>query len=127
MQAALAALLAFDPARAADQNAEAVAEALARLRTGGIAPAARADAQGRFRRGDALGYVGETLHAWGDPTETLRATLAALCEGCELVTCIAGDGAPLSAEQVAGCVPDGVELDTQEGGQPAWWWLLCAE
>jgi len=24
-------------------------------------------------------------------------------------------------------VPDGVELEYHEGGQPAWWWLLCAE
>jgi hypothetical protein len=24
-------------------------------------------------------------------------------------------------------VPEGVELEYHDGGQPAWWWLLCAE
>ena len=60
---------------------------------GGVAPAARDDAQGRFRAGDAVGYAGGELVAWGEPGETLAATLAQLAEGAELVTCIAGDAA----------------------------------
>ena len=55
------------------------------------------------------------------------ALLGALADGAELVTCIAGDGAPLDADAVAATVPGGIELDFHEGGQPAWWWLLCAE
>ena len=43
------------------------------------------------------------------------------------VTCLAGAGAPLDREWVEAHVPDGVEVEYHEGGQPAWWWLLCAE
>jgi len=42
------------------------------------------------------------------------------------VTCIAGAGAPLSADAVA-AMANGVELELSEGGQPAYWWLLSAE
>ncbi len=126
-QAGLAALLALDAAQSAEENARAVAEAAASLRTGGLAAAARDDVDGRFAAGDALGYVEEQLVAWGDPQTTLARTLALVAEGCELVTCIAGDEAPLPREAVEAAVPPGAELDYHDGGQPAWWWLLCAE
>lgn len=126
-QQGLAALLAFEGGRSADENAAAVDEAAELLRTGGVAEAARDDADGRFRAGEAVGYVGEELVAWGDPAQTLRATLATLAEGCEVVTCLAGEGAPLDEAGVAAAMPEGVELDHHEGGQPAWWWLLAAE
>jgi DAK2 domain fusion protein YloV len=126
-QAGLAALLAFDAGAGAEENAAAVAEAAEGLATGGVAPAARDDAQRRFREGDTVGYVGEDLVAWGDPEEVLRRVLEPVCAGAEVVTCVAGDGAPLDAEAVAALVPEGVELDHHEGGQPSWWWLLAAE
>jgi uncharacterized protein len=126
-QEGLAALLAFDPALGAEANAEAVAEARAALAVGGVAEAARDDPDGRFAVGDAVGYRGDELVAWGDPSATLAATLNALADGAELVTCIAGAGAPLREEAVAAVLPAGVELDYHDGGQPAWWWLLCAE
>ena len=126
-QEGLTAALAFDPERPAEENAAAVEDAASVLRSGGVAPAARDDKGGRFAAGDAVGYVEDELVAWGDPRETLAATLRALADGCEVVTCLAGDGAPLGEEEVAALVPDGVELDYHEGGQPAWWWLLCAE
>ena len=50
-----------------------------------------------------------------------------IAAGAELLTCIAGEGAPLGRDGVESRVPDGVELEYHEGGQPAWWWLLCAE
>ena len=65
--------------------------------------------------------------AWGDPAETLRATLAQVAEGAELVTCIAGERRAAGARRVEAALPDGAELDYHDGGQPAWWWLLCAE
>ena len=77
--------------------------------------------------GDAVGYSGEDLVAWGEPADVLAKTLRAVTEGCELVTCVAGDGAPLRRDAVERAVPEGVELDYHEGGQPSWWWLLCAE
>jgi uncharacterized protein len=126
-QAGLAAALALDPQRSATENAEAMEEALAQVRTGGVARAARDDGQGRFAAGEAVGYVGEDLVAWGGPESTLGAVLEQLSDNAELVTCIAGDGAPLSAASVRRLVPDGVELEVSEGGQPSWWWLISAE
>jgi DAK2 domain fusion protein YloV len=126
-QEGLAALLAFDPARLSHENAAAVALAAEALRIGGVAPAARDDVQGRFAAGDAVGYPGGELVAWGEPAATLAATLDQLVDGAELLTCIAGEAPPLGQDDVQANVPDGVELEYHEGGQPAWWWLLCAE
>jgi DAK2 domain fusion protein YloV len=126
-QAGLAALLAFDADAGAEENAAAVAQAAAGLVTGGVARAARDDASGRFAEGDAVGYAGEDLIAWGAPEAVLGQVLEAVCAGAELVTCIAGEGAPLPADAVEALVPDGVELDHHAGGQPSWWWLLAAE
>jgi len=126
-QEGLAALLAFDPARPSAENALAVRSAADALRIGGVAPAARDDAQGRFAAGDAVGYAGGELVAWGDPAATLAATLDRLVDGAELLTCIAGEKPPLGQEDVKARVPEGVEVEYHEGGQPAWWWLLCAE
>ena len=126
-QEGLAALLAFDPAMHAEANAEAVGAAAEALRIGGVAQAARDDAQGRFSAGEALGYAGGELVAWGDPAETLATTLAQIADGAELLTCIAGDEPPLDRAAVEARAPAGVEVEYHEGGQPAWWWLLCAE
>jgi dihydroxyacetone kinase-like predicted kinase len=126
-QAGLAALLAFDPGLGADENAAAVAQAADGLVTGGVAPAARDDPAGRFTEGDAVGYAGEELIAWGGAEDVLREVLTAVCADAEVVTCVAGEGAPLDAGAVEALVPEGVELDHHEGGQPSWWWLLAAE
>ena len=126
-QEGLAALLAFDPTAGAEVNAEAVGRAADALRVGGVAPAARDDVRGRFAAGEAVGYAGGELVAWGDPERTLAETLERLAGGTELVTCLAGAGAPLDREWVEAHMPDGVEVEYHEGGQPAWWWLLCAE
>jgi uncharacterized protein len=126
-QAGLAALVAFDRTRSGELNAGAVGEAMAAVRTGGVAEAARDDAQGRFRAGDALGYDGEELAAWGEPAGVLAETMARLGDGRELLTCIAGAGAPLAREAVEAAAPPGVELELHTGDQPAWWWLLAAE
>jgi fatty acid kinase len=74
-----------------------------------------------------VGYAGEDLVAWGDPERTLATVIEHIGEGCEVLTCVAGEGAPLDEKAVAATVPEGLELDFHEGGQPAWWWLLCAE
>ncbi|HEY8769967.1 MAG TPA: DAK2 domain-containing protein [Thermoleophilaceae bacterium] len=126
-QEGLAALLAFDPARDVGENSRAVADAASALRLGGVAPAARDDAQGRFKEGDAVGYVEGELCAWGDPSDTLAKALAGLAEDAELVTCVAGDSPPLSRESVEALRPKHVEFEYHDGGQPAWWWLLCSE
>src|SRR3954462_13734479 len=102
-------------------------DALARLHVGSVAPAARPDAQGRFAPGDAVGFVDDQIVSWGDPAPTLRAVLDSLSDGAELVTCIAGDGAPLGSEEVRALVREDVELELSDGGQPNYWWLLAAE
>jgi fatty acid kinase len=126
-QAGLAAAVALESDRTVEENAKALNEALAHLRTGAVAQAARDDAQGRFGRGEAVGFVADEVVAWGEPGETLRAVLATLAEGAELISVLAGQDAPLEPEDVAGLVNGGVELELRRGGQPAYWWLLAAE
>jgi uncharacterized protein len=126
-QAALAALVAYSSERGAVANAAAIEAALERVRSGSVAPAARDDTAGRFRAGDAVGFVDETLIAWGGPEETLSRVFATLGAGSELITCIAGLDAPLGSELVAALVPSEVELEHRDGGQPGHWWLLSAE
>jgi DAK2 domain fusion protein YloV len=126
-QAALAALVAYSPERSALDNGAAIEAALERVRSGSVAPAARDDAQGRFRVGDAVGFVDETLVAWGQPEATLTQVLLTLGDGSELITCIAGEDAPLASERVATLVPNEIELEHRDGGQPGHWWLLTAE
>jgi uncharacterized protein len=126
-QVGLSALLAFDPSIGVEENASALAEAVDAVSAGGVARAARDDASGRFVEGDAVGYADEELIAWGAPDEVLRDVLDRICEDAEVVTVVAGEGVPLDAAAVAALVPEGVELDQHEGGQPSWWWLLAAE
>src|SRR3954471_2550893 len=126
-QEGLAAIVAFNSNSSAEDNAAALWGAVSALATGGVAPAARDDAQGRFRTGEAVGYAGDELVAWGEPDEVLRETIKKLAEGRELVTCIAGAEAPLGEDEVERALPDGLELDFHDGGQPAWWYLLAVE
>jgi DAK2 domain fusion protein YloV len=126
-QAALAALVAHAPERGAEANAVAIKSALERVRSGSIAPAARDDADGRFRAGDAVGFVEEQLVAWGPPEATMAQVLASLGDGSELITCIAGAGAPLAGDRIATLAPAQVAFEHRDGGQPSYWWLLSAE
>jgi len=126
-QAGLAAAVSFDPARSAAENAAAMEDALAHVRTGGVAPAAREDASGRFRRGEAVGFVDDEIVAWGEPDAALRDVIGRIADGAELVTVIRGTGAPLDDDAVHALAPAGVELECEDGGQPSWWWLLAAE
>jgi DAK2 domain fusion protein YloV len=126
-QAGLSAAFALNADRAAGENAAAMQEILDAVRTGGVAPAARQDPDGRFAIGDAVGYVGDDLVAWGDPSATLKSVLGQLSTDAELVTCIEGEGAPLDGAAVTALAPEGVELELEDGGQPSWWWLLAAE
>jgi DAK2 domain fusion protein YloV len=126
-QASLLALIELDPSATAEENAERLGAALGEIATGGVAPAARDDAQGRFRQGDAVGFVGEEIVAWGGAGSTLAATIESLAEGAEIVTVVAGHEAPIPLDEIDPHIPDGVELETHEGGQPSWWWLLAAQ
>ncbi len=126
-QASLLALVELDPAATLEENAGRLEAALADVATGGVAPAARDDAQGRFKRGDAVGFVAGEIVAWGGAGSTLSETIAILAAGAEIVTVIGGAAAPIRLDQVDAHVPEGVELEKHEGGQPSWWWLLAAQ
>jgi DAK2 domain fusion protein YloV len=126
-QAGLAAAVALTVDRSAAENAAAMTAALAAVRVAGVAPAARDDGEGRFRVGEAVGYVDEELVAWGDPEGTLRTVLARVGDGAELVTLIAADDAPLAPEAARALAPDPEATECTTGGQPSWWWLIAAE
>jgi len=126
-QASLLALVELDPALRAAENAERLDSALADVATGGVAPAGRDDARGRFRKGDAVGFAGGEIVAWGGAGSTLTETIQHLAAEAEIVTVIAGEGAPIALAEIDTHVPDGVEIETHEGGQPSWWWLLAAQ
>jgi uncharacterized protein len=126
-QAGLATAVSLDPDRGAAENAAAMTETLEHVRTGAVAPAARDDAQGRFRAGDAVGFVEEELVAWGAPRETLKDVIAQLAQNAELITCLRGVDAPLDDETVHALASREIELELSEGGQPSYWWLLAAE
>ena len=90
-------------------------------------PLPYAAAQGRFKKGDAVGFAEGEILAWGGAGSTLTATIQHLAEGAEIVTVIAGEGAPIALADVDTHAPAGVEVEKHEGGQPSWWWLLAAQ
>jgi dihydroxyacetone kinase-like predicted kinase len=104
--------------------------ALEEIKVGAVAPAARDDKQNRFRAGDAVGFIGDEIVAWGDVAETLASLIERLADGAEVVSCIAGAGAPLGGAEVAALgrrsAPH-VEVECLEGGQAHYWWVLAAE
>jgi uncharacterized protein len=133
-QAGLLAAVELLGDRPLEQNAQALNEALARVRTGAVAPAARADPRGRFQAGEAIGFLDEEVVAWGEPAATLRGVLLALADGAELLSVLSGEGAPLDPPAVAALLGgegsnggNGAELEQRHGGQSAYWWLLAAE
>jgi len=126
-QESLLALVELDPGTSAAENAERLESALDGVAIGGVAPAARDDVQGRFKQGDAVGFADGEIVAWGGSGSTLATTIQHLAEGAEIVTVIAGEGAPIALEEIDTHAPDGVEVETHEGGQPSWWWLLAAQ
>jgi len=126
-QAGLAAAVSLDPNRDAAANAEAMTHTLERVRTGAVAPAARDDMQGRFREGDAVGFIEEQIVAWGRPRDALREVLEQLAQSAELITCLRGAQAPLDDGTVEALAAGEVEFELSDGGQERYWWLLSAE
>ena len=126
-QAGLAASVSLDPNRAASANAAAMVRTLERVRTGAVAAAAREDVGGRFREGDAVGFIEEEIVVWGTPRVALRGVLERLAEEAELITCLRGAGAPLDDATVQALAHGDVEFELSEGGQQNYWWLLSAE
>ena len=126
-QAALVALVELDTELDATANAERIDSALTEIRWGSVAPAARADPEGRFVRGDAVGFAGEEVVAWGGAGSTLSATIGRIAEEVEIVTVIEGEGAPIPLDHLPLELAEGVELELHRGGQSHYWWLIAAQ
>jgi uncharacterized protein len=126
-QAGLSALVEFDPELDARTNAARLADAVAAIRTGAVAPAARDDVEGRFVEGETVGFAGGEIVAWGEPQSALAAVIERLADGAEIVSVIAGEDAPIALGDIEGNIPAGVELELHEGGQPHYWWLLASQ
>jgi len=126
-QAGLAAAVTLDPGRSAGENARAMEETIERVRTGAVAPAARDDASGRFRQGDAVGFVEDEIVVWGRPRDALRGVLERLARNAELITCLKGADVPLDDDTVQALAQGDVEFELSDGGQQSYWWLLSAE
>jgi dihydroxyacetone kinase-like predicted kinase len=126
-QAGVAALVELNLTASIDENEERIDSALEGIRAGSVAPASRDDAKGRFVTGDAVGFVGDEIVAWGGAGSTLGETMTRLGEGAEILTVIGGQGAPIALSELEGLAPEGVELELHDGGQPNYWWLLAAQ
>jgi uncharacterized protein len=129
-QAGLSCLVVHDGALSAEENATRLAAALEEIGVGAVAPAARDDRQERFRAGDAVGFIDDQIVAWGDPEETFAAVVERLAQDSEVVTCVAGAGAPLYTQTIFNVgerVAPQIELECFDGGQAHYWWLLAAE
>jgi DAK2 domain fusion protein YloV len=133
LQAGLAALVAFDPARGAAENVEAMQEAVDAVATGAVTIASR-DVQLNgvaVQSGKWLGLAdGEPVAGGETFAEVADAVLERLLEEPRgLVTLLTGEDAPdlepLLAE-IRTRHPD-LELEVHEGGQPHYPLLLAAE
>jgi dihydroxyacetone kinase-like predicted kinase len=133
IQAGLAALVAFDPARSADENLESMAEAVEGVATGAVTIASRdVELNGvSVRKGAWLGLAdGETVAGGDDFDEVAEAVVERLlAEPRGVLTLLTGNTEPELDELVAavGRRHPEVELEVHEGGQPHYPLLLSAE
>jgi DAK2 domain fusion protein YloV len=130
-----AALMDYDPEASASENAERMARAAERVRTGAVTRAVRSqELDGvSVSMGDWLGLVAERIVASGaDLVEVASEVLERLLSpGGELVTLIWGEGATRQAtatleRRLREAHPD-VEVEVHRGGQPVYAYLLGVE
>jgi DAK2 domain fusion protein YloV len=133
LQAGLAALVAFNAERSAEENAGEMGAALEGLVSGEVTVASRdAELDGvSAREGEFLGLAGERAVAAGPSfTEVARAVAnELLAEPRDMLTLLTGESAPPLDGLVAELTdrhPE-LEIDVQEGGQPHYPLLLSAE
>jgi len=133
LQAGLAALVAFNPERSAEENAAEMSAALEGLATGEVTVASRdVSVDGvAAKEGEFLGLLNEKAVAAGPSfPEVARAVAEGLlAEPRDLLTLLTGRNAPPLnglVDELAERHP-GLEIDVQEGGQPHYPLLLSAE
>jgi hypothetical protein len=134
IQAGLAAMVVYDAARGATDNAEEMRAVLDGLATGEVTVASRdVEMNGlAIRRGNYLGLADGQPVAGGSSFEEVAEAVVErlLAEPRDVLTVLVGADKPEQLgtllERVAASHPD-VELDVQEGGQPHYPLLLAAE
>jgi fatty acid kinase len=133
IQAGLAALLPFDPGRAAEENATEMAAAAARVATGAVTTASR-DVQlnGRLvSSGEFLGLLGDEPISGGEDFEAVaRGVLERLlAEPRDVLTLLTGADEPELANLLAELerANPQLELEVHQGGQPHYPLLVSAE
>jgi dihydroxyacetone kinase-like predicted kinase len=133
IQAGMSALLAFDPAATADENAEAMREAIDSVATAAVTIASRdVELNGlEIREGQYLGLVEDEPLVGGESfDEVAEAVIEALLSSPhDTMTVLTGADAPEIrdlVDEVSTRHPD-VEVDVQAGGQPHYHLLIAAE
>jgi DAK2 domain fusion protein YloV len=133
IQAGLAAMVAYDPARSAEANVAEMHEALEEVATGAVTIASRdAEVNGiAVERGAYLGLVeGDAVIAGADFDEVARTVVERLlADRRGVLTLLVGQGAP-GIHGLCSSVEEahpGLELEIQDGGQPHYPLLIAAE
>lgn len=133
LQEGLAALVAFDATRSAEQNAAEMAEAVKQVTTAAVTRASRKiEVNGRtFERGSYLGLVDGTPVAGGEELATVAEAVLGvlLAEPRDVLTLLAGAEDPgldglVDALQAQN--PE-LEIELHDGGQPIYPLLISAE
>jgi hypothetical protein len=131
--AGLAAMVAYDGDRGAEENAAEMEDALAGVATGAVTRASReVEVNGRaIQKGAFLGLTeGEPVAAGVDFEEVAESVVERLLAGSRSVlTVLTGGDAPsfdVVRDRVAARHPD-VEIEVRDGGQPHYHLLLSAE
>jgi fatty acid kinase len=133
IQAGLSALLAYDPAASADENAEAMRGAIDSVATAAVTIASRdVELNGlEIREGQYLGLLEDEPLVGGESfDEVAEAVIEALLSSPhDTMTVLTGADAPEIGDlvdEVATRHPE-VEVDVQTGGQPHYHLLIAAE
>jgi len=131
--AGLAAMVAYDGSRTAEENAAEMREAIAAVATGEVTTASRdVEMAGiAIRKGEWLGLADGEPIAGGTDFDDVAVAVAdrLLDDKRDLLTLLAGEDAPsLDAlvERIEAAHPD-LDVDVQQGGQPHYPLLLSAE
>ena len=108
-------------------NARSISSALEQITSAGLAPADKDDPNGRYVKGDAVGFVDGELVAWGDPGEALVALLDALPSDAEIVSLIESESSPLGGSPKSLADQRFDETEHVVAEHPGWWLLITVE
>jgi fatty acid kinase len=133
MQAGLGALVAYDAQLPLEENATAMQEAAAAVRSGGVARASRTTTIGKLEveQGQFLGLVeGDPVAAGANLAPVAREVAERLLDGkAEVLTILLGEGMTDADELAEGLriAHPKLEVEVHDGGQPHYPLLFAAE